>query len=248
MYLLFYALQDLRRYFVENSENLVTIFCMKLIFFLVSLFGIAFFGEEVDIKEKPLYFAPPSIMQHLSLGYNDFMANLLWLRYLQSADFCSFEKGVPVYKGDKKHCELGWGFRMVDSITELAPRFNPVYTISASVLSVFTGDIKGAEKLLLKGLKYFPNDWQMNLYISYLYTVDINNPERAAYHAYKAAENGGPEWLYNLSAKKHSESGNRMLGEMILQNLLKRDLSEKQRRQVEKQLKELREGTPSGVQ
>ena len=180
-------------------------------------------------------------MQHFSLGYKDFMANLLWLRYLQSADFCSFEKGIPVYKGDKKHCELGWGYRMVDAITELSPRFNPVYTISASILSVFTGDVKGAEKILLKGVKHFPEDWQINLYTSYIYTVDIDNPERAAHHAYIAAENGGPEWLYNLAAKKQGESGNRELGEVILQNLLKRDLSEQQRKQVEKHLRELRE-------
>ena len=214
---------------------------MKLIFFLISLFGIVFFGTEVDVKKRPLYFAPPNIIQHFSLGYKDFMANLLWLRYLQSADFCSFEKGIPVYRGDKKHCEFGWGYHMVDAITELSPRFNPVYTISASVLSVFTGDIKGAEKILLKGVKYFPDDWQINLYISYIYTVDINNPERAAHHAYKAAENGGPEWLYNLAAKKHGEMGNQRLGEIILQNLLNRDLTEKQRSQAEKHLKEFRD-------
>ena len=214
---------------------------MKVIIFLLSLFGIAVFSGEVNVQKKPLYFAPPSLLQHFSLGYKDFTANLLWLRYLQSADFCSFEKGIPIYTGDKKHCELGWAFRMVDAITELAPRFKSVYTISSSIISVFTGDKKGAEKILLKGVKVFPQDWQINLYTAYLYTTEIKKPEKAAVYAYKAAENGGPQWLYNLSAKKHSEIGNKLLAETILKNLLKRDLTKDQKAQIEKQLKELKE-------
>ena len=214
---------------------------MKFFILFVSLFGIIFSGDIKERERKPLYFAPPNVLQHFSLGYRDFLANFLWLRFIQDADFCSFEKGKPVYKGDKKHCEMGWSYHMVDAITELAPRFRTPYTISSVILSVFTGDLKGAEQILLKGLKHFPNDWRINFYAAYLYSVDLKKPELAARYAYQSAKNGGPYWLYSLAAKQYGESKHLLLGETILKNLLKRDLTDEQRTRVQKHLKEFRE-------
>lgn len=214
---------------------------MKFLILFFSLFGIVFFGSLKELERKPLYFAPPNVLQYFSLGYRDFLANLLWLRFIQDADFCSFEKGKPVYKGDRKHCELGWSYHMVDAISELAPRFKTPYTLSSIILSVFTGDQKGAEQILLKGLKHFPQDWRINFYAAYLYAVDIKKPELAARYAYQSAKNGGPYWLYSLAAKQYGESQHLLLGETILKNLLKRDLTDKQKVHVQKHLKEFRE-------
>ena len=214
---------------------------MKLLIVLGSLFGIIFFGGIKEQKKKPLYFAPPNVIQHFSLGYRDFLANLLWLRFIQDADFCSFKKGKSVYKGDIKHCELGWSYRMVDAISELAPRFKTPYTLSSILLSVFTGDKKGAENILLKGLKYFPNDWKINFYAAYHYAVDVKKPELAARYAYQSAKNGGPYWMYSLAAKQYAEKGHLLLGETILKNLLNRDITDQQKVHVRKHMKEFRE-------
>ena len=214
---------------------------MKFLILVFSLFGIGFFGGVREMERKPLYFAPPNVLQHFSMGYRDFLANLLWLRFIQDADFCSFEKGKPVYKGDKKTCELGWAYNMADAISELAPRFKSLYTLSPLIMSVFSGDKKGAERILLKGLKHFPQDWRINFYAAYLYTAEVKNPELAARHAYRSAQNGGPDWLYRLSAKKYGEAREFLLGETILKNLLKRELSKEQRRRIEKHLQEFRE-------
>ncbi len=214
---------------------------MKFIILVFSLFGIGFFGGVKELDRKPLYFAPPNVLQYFSLGYRDFLANLLWLRFIQDADFCSFEKGKPVYKGGKKHCELGWSYNMVDAISELAPRFKTPYTLSPVIMSIFTGDKKGAERILLKGLKNFPKDWRINFYAAYLYAIDIKKPELAARYAYQSAKNGGPYWLYSLSAKKYGEANERLLGETILTNLLKRNLPNKQKTYIQEHLKDFRQ-------
>ena len=214
---------------------------MQVIFLSFSVIGVIFFRNITERERKPLYFAPPNILQYFSMGYKDFLANILWLRLLQDADFCSFEKGIPVYRGDKKHCELGWSYRMVDTISELAPRFRTPYLFSPIILSVFTGDIKGAERILLKGLKYFPQDWRINLYATYIYLLDIKEPAKAAYYAFQSAENGGPHWLYSLAAKQYGEAEQLLLGETILKNLLKRELTDKQRTYAERHLREMRE-------
>ena len=214
---------------------------MKILVIICSFIGIISFGGVKEHKKRPLYFAPPNVLQHFSLGYRDFLANILWLRFIQDADFCSFEKGIPVYKGDIKYCKLGWSYHMVDAITELAPRFRTPYTISSTILSVFTGDKEGTERILQKGLKHFPNDWKINFYATYFYSTDVKKPELAAQYAYKAAQNGGPYWLYSLAAKQHGEAEQFYLGETILKNLLKRGLTDKQKKHVQKHLKELRE-------
>ncbi len=214
---------------------------MKFMILTFSLLGIGFFGGTFKEREKkPLYFAPPDILQHFSLGYRDFLANLLWLRFIQDADFCSFEQGKPMYKGSKKHCELGWSYNMAEAISELAPRFKTLYTLSPVIMSVFTGDKKGAERILLKGLKYFPKDWRINFYMAYLYAVDIKKPELAARYAYQSAENGGPDWLYSLSAKQYGEAKQFILGEAVLKELLKRNPTGRQRARIEERLREFR--------
>ena len=214
---------------------------MKMILLICSFLGIGFFGGHLQKTEKkPLYFAPPKILQYFSLGYRDFLADLLWLRFIQDSDFCSFEKGKPEYKGSLKHCELGWSYNMAEAISELAPRFKTLYTLSPVIMSIFTGDKKGAERILLKGLKHFPKDWRINFYMAYLYAIDIKKPELAARYAYQSAENGGPDWLYSFSAKQYGEAKQFILGEAVLTELLKRDLTGSQKARIEERLRKFR--------
>ena len=138
---------------------------MRIALFLVFfLGGIVVLGSRTPVFSRPLYFAPSGMLQYFTLGYQDFTADLLWLRFLQSADFCSFEKGRPVYEGEElaggegrkvlpSECRLGWGYQTAHVITELSPRFRAVYRTAGPVLSVFVGDIEGAERILLKGVK-----------------------------------------------------------------------------------------------
>ena len=174
-----------------------------LVFFLG---GIVVLGSHTPVFSRPLYFAPSGMLQYFTLGYQDFTADLLWLRFLQSADFCSFEKGRPVYEGEElaggegrkvlsSECRLGWGYQTAHVITELSPRFRAVYRTAGPVLSVFVGDIEGAERILLKGVKIFPQDWTLSFYLSYLYAVEIKNLQKAKVWSRRAVAYGGPKRL-----------------------------------------------------
>ena len=163
---------------------------------------------------RGLYFSPPAVLQHFALGWRDFLADVFWLRFLQSADFCSFEKGLPIYTGDKKNCERGWSYSMVSLLSDLAPRFKSPYTFSVVILSVFMGDKEGAKNILQKGLRYFPNDWKINFYAVYFYAIEMKEPEKAVLYARRSAENGGPSWLYDFSPE------NQPLTERLKKNIL----------------------------
>ena len=227
-----------KMYFLRSFSfwSLIKVFILG-----VSSYAIFVLSGKKDIDEKPLYFSPPTVLKHFSLGYNDFVADMLWLRFLQNSDFCSFEKGIPVYKGDKKTCKMGWSYRMTDTITELAPRFKTPYVVSAIVMNVFAGDIEGSEQIILKGLKYFPDDLKINMYATYLYSTDIPKPDLAARYAYQVAKNGGPYWYYSFAARQHMVAGRVELGETLLTNLLEEEeFTDEQKQKIREHLQRMK--------
>ena len=158
--------------------------------------------------EKPLFITPPDYLHHFSLGFNDFLANILWVRFVQNSDFCSFDKGLPEYKGTIMKCKQSWAHYMIDTITNLAPRFKSAYLISIPIISIFIGDKEGAERILLKSLNQFPDSWRLNFFAVYHYTRENPDPKKTAKHAYVAAKNGGPRWLYRLAVKENTKQSN----------------------------------------
>ncbi len=208
---------------------------------LLCVFGMGalFSGAVQDRKTRPLYWTPPPVLKHFSLGYRDFWADLLWLRLIQSADFCSFEQGRPVYKGLIRQCEKGWSYRMTDLITDLAPRFKAPYMFSSVVLGVFTGDKTGAENILLKGLSVFPKDWRLNFYATWFYSAELNQPERAGHYARQSANNGGPGWLYDFANRPFEKA--KQVSETVRQELLKRNLTEEQKHYIQRKWRDRRQ-------
>ena len=200
---------------------------MQIILLCAVFIGIIFLSAVKDRETKPLYFTPPVFLKHFSLGYKDFWADILWLRFLQSADFCSFEKGRPVWTGDIKTCEFGWSYHITELITDLSPRFKTPYLFSAVMLSVFVGDTKGAELILQKGLRQFPKDHRLPFYSAYFYSFEMDQPKKASYYAYRSAKNGGPKWLYGFSNKQAKKA-------KYLQNVVYKKLSERKLTKAQK--------------
>ena len=197
---------------------------IKITLLWFALSGIFLLGGFYQTEHRPLYFTPPNIIRHFALGYHEWIADLLWIRFLQDSDFCSMAQGVPVYNGNFKQCDLGWSYRLADAITELAPRFKSVYKVSSVLMSIFVGDQKGAERILRKGLAEFPKDWQMNFYATYFYSVEVPQPHRAVYYAHRAANNGGPSWLQHYTFTNHQQPGSSLfIKKTILQQLLERN-------------------------
>ena len=194
----------------------------------------------LGLKKKPLYFTPPRVLKHFHLGFSDFMADLLWLRYLQNADFCSFEKGLPVYKGDKKTCYKGWAYHMADVVTELAPQFQSPYLFSTVMMHIFAGDRAGAEAILQKALRIFPKDKDIHFYAAYLYSSQ-EDQRLAAHHATQSALYGGPKWLYRLASpqKTIKKQALRNVKKSLFKNLLKTEpLTGPQKQELKTQMKE----------
>ena len=212
---------------------------------LASLFlaGIYFFGEEtVQYYRKPYYFAPPDVIRHFAFGYNDVYADLLWVRYIQDADYCNFQKGTPVYDGKTKYqCHKGWAFHMVQAITELAPRFKSAYTLSSTIMGVLMGDKEGTRIIVDKAVKMFPEDWEVFFHAGNHYLIELQENEQAAEYLLTAAKKGGPVWLYSLAAKIYTKEGQLDVAEQFLKKIIQDNPNSAYRKSFDIRLKEIKD-------
>jgi hypothetical protein len=112
----------------------------------------------------------------------------------------------------KTDCRLNWGYYVVNSITDLAPRFLMAYSSGALSLSVLADDIEGASRIYIKGLLNIRHDWDLWYRAGAHFLNETNEDKFAAYALNQAVTLGAPHWIAALSAKIYSESGRAVLG------------------------------------
>lgn len=196
-------------------------------------------NRYLETSSHPVYFAPPTLIRHFSFGFPDLYADFLWIRLIQNVDFCNAMQGIPQYDGKTSYkCEKGWSYKMTDTLTELAPRFLAPYLISGSIMSVIMRDREGASKIYDKGMERFPDNWKLFFNAGYHYLLEMQDKEKGAELFLKAAYNGGPLWLFDLSAKQYEESGKFLIARKVLQELLQHSRLESVRRHIKERLRE----------
>lgn len=168
----------------------------------------------------------------MSFGYSRMMSSLLWLRFLQH---------TPPTKVDRN--QVSWIYRDLDAMTEIDPEFYPAYESGGIFLSVITEDKKGAEQILLKGTRYFPDRWRLRAYLAYHYHLELGLPELArAQYEIGATLPGAPGLLAERASSMLAESKGKVYGIRFLEDLILETKDAVIRERLELKLKRLREG------
>ena len=184
---------------------------------LLSLLGGAVWtsvsSKEVQRRELFDNVSPPEHLEHMSFGFHEVLADVLWVRALQDFGYCETQIAQNRCKGES------WLYHMLDTITNLSPQFRIVHAVGPLGLSVIISDIEGATKLFDKAVMVFPKDWPILYRAAYHAILEEKNPAKAADLVRRAAENGAPEWLYSLAAHLYTEAGQKTLVEGMLRDL-----------------------------
>ncbi|MBO9666026.1 MAG: hypothetical protein J7501_04375 [Bdellovibrio sp.] len=166
-----------------------------------------------SVRQSRELIAPPEMMEHFVFGYNEPVADSLWIRVLQDFDYCD----KPL---NKNYCQSNsWLFRMLDSITELSPYFRIPYAAGGLALSVLITDVDGAAKIFDKGVRNLPNDWTIKYRAAYHYLYEVKDKQRAADLLTQAGKLGAPPWVFTLAGRLYSDSGELDLAENLLKEM-----------------------------
>jgi tetratricopeptide (TPR) repeat protein len=220
---------------------------MKIVsaFLIAGLIGLwATSDAHLNFSEiKKPFIAPPKHIEHFHLGYVEPMADTLWIRLLQDVGACKTEGETQDLPADGiANCNLGWTYRMADTITTLTPRFKMAYDVSATLLSIVGGDREGARLIFEKAVKQFPNDWSLHYRAAYHYLFEVKDEVRAAELLKRAGDLGAPHWVYALSARLYTKEGKIELATAILREYLEQHPDGSAAERVKQRLKEIESG------
>lgn len=132
----------------------------------------------------------------MSFGYSRLLSNLLWIRFVIQTP----PERVP-------ENELSWIYFDLESITNIDPDFRVAFEVGGLFLSVITTDKKGAELILQKGIKQYPDSWKLYSLLAYHYQFELNQPERSGpYYLAASKVPGAPAIMGMLAARYLSKT------------------------------------------
>src|ERR1035441_2628440 len=118
-----------------------------ILILMASLFYLQSSQKNPEFHQAPRLALRGELLVHTSFGFQQVLADLIWLRLIQDIDY---------HDGQKQN--KGWVYQMLDGITSLDRRFQMAYIAGATVLSVLVQDVEGANLIFDRGVLNFPND------------------------------------------------------------------------------------------
>jgi len=194
----------------------------NLIFYCLSLIGILFSQYSLDLNRKanskPLI-SPPPYLQYYTLGYNEIVSDVMWLRVIQDLDYCEEKVNLNIFDNTVPCAGNSWLFNMLDTVTNISPNFRMPFAIGGVALKYLVGDNVNASKFYNKAVERFPKDWRI-LFSAAHHAMDVEKDlVKAAELLKRSADNGGAEWYYTLAAKLYSQSGQKEFGLYLYEQL-----------------------------
>lgn len=111
---------------------------------------------------------PVDVNRHISLGFDNMLADLHWLDAIQYLALGTSQGGHPALP------------ILLDNVTTLDPDFEYPYIFS-SLIMPGEGHTKDAIKLAEKGIKEVPNSWQIPYYAGLsIYQIQLRDYDKAA--------------------------------------------------------------------
>jgi hypothetical protein len=123
---------------------------------------------SVSQQDAALNFKSESLSL-VSLGLKRLISDIMWIQTLMDSDTDHY----------KKKDLNSWLYLRFSAIAGLDPKFYENYYYGSQYLMIVKDDLLGAEDLLNKGLKYYPDDVQLNWQLGFLYGIEMKQPKRA---------------------------------------------------------------------
>lgn len=145
------------------------------------------------------------------LGYHHLGADILWIRMLQVLG--------------KKHNsadEYAWIYHAMDVVTTLDPQYAYPYYVGGVVLTNLADRVDLSNRLLEKGHRENPNEWDLPFLLGYNYYFHLGNAAKGAEYIERATRiTGAPTFLSGLASRMYAEAGSPDVALQFLDAILK---------------------------
>jgi hypothetical protein len=137
------------------------------------------FGEVVSDEDR-YYLPPPSWLRAFSMGYNEAVADLVWVTTIvyfgERAEFSKRRSVAPAAPEQSAAAQHTVNYLAV--VTSLDPRFRSAYSDGARLTMYHKGritrrTIEMAIELLERGLVQYPNDGEIAFTLGFLYYNEL---------------------------------------------------------------------------
>ncbi|MAZ48782.1 MAG: hypothetical protein CME65_09470 [Halobacteriovoraceae bacterium] len=152
---------------------------MKKLFtpLLILIFGFSA-GMLNTSFEKPKLIVPKqdsainlnqTFLKLFSIGQTRLLSDILWIITLLESDTDHY-----------KSRDLGsWMYRRFNSIIYLDPKFYNAYLFGGQYLGIVKDDLEGAADIYLKGLKQYPEDYNLLFHSGFLFAFEKRDSKQA---------------------------------------------------------------------
>lgn len=153
--------------------------------------------QERKESEVLLYFPSGKYLSTVSLGYDQVIADMLWIR-------------TTTYFGTHLMTDQNypWLYNMLDVLTSLDANFSFPYIFGGIILSLDTNQVEKSNMILKKGMKVFPDLWRFPFYIGFNYYYHMNDPALAGQYLEIAANHpDSPAYIKTFAATIYTKAG-----------------------------------------
>ncbi len=136
------------------------------------------------------YLPRSEVLSTVASGFDDAVADVLWLRSI-------------LYYGELRRGDHRGAFyhQLVETVTDLDPRFEDAYRFGASVLADDLGKVDEGVALLEKGMTSLPNSWWLPFEVGFIeYTVHMDDREAARWFQRAARVPGATDYPRQFAA------------------------------------------------
>lgn len=140
----------------------------------------------------------PEIVDFFSMGYRRFITSIVWISTILESD----------HEHYKKKDNNSWMFLRFNFISQLDEKFYENYAFGGPYLSIIKDDDVGAKIIYDKGLKIYPNDYDLILNAGFHYYFELNDLDKSVVLYSKLREfPQTPPHILSLTGRLISESG-----------------------------------------
>ena len=154
-------------------------------------------GTEEKLVEELMYFPTGNLLKKLVMGYDEIVADLVWLRMIQ---YYGHHR-----QSDKRFDYLG---HILDVLTDLDPRFVHAYTFGALLLTDDANNPARGLAILEKGAVHNRLDWRLPFMSGFINYVFLENHDGAGrFFAASSSLPGAPDFVKRFAAFMQERTG-----------------------------------------